>query len=109
MYCLLWLFLAAYRDKRGRDRTRQLIAYGAVLAMTMWLFHMADSMTSMSCFLMAGSFLAVMSLVKVARKPAVVHLMVAVIVGVSFCPVPAYWRGCCPSENGKEPNAYGSD
>ena len=81
---VLWLLLAAYRDKRDRDRTRQLFAYGAVLAMTMWLFHMADSMTSLSCFLMAGSLLAAMTLFRVARKPAVVHLMVAVIVGVSF-------------------------
>ena len=73
-----------YLDKKNRVRTRRLIAQGAILAMVFWLFHQADSMTSFSCFIMGSVVIAVMSLFKIARKPAIVHLLVAVLVGVSF-------------------------
>jgi len=79
-----WLFIAAYRDKARRMRTRQLVAYGAVLAMVIWLFRQANSMTSLSCFMMGGCLLAAVSFVKAARKPAVVHLMAAVLVALPF-------------------------
>ncbi len=79
-----WLLLAAYRDKTTRGRARQLIAYGTVMAMLMWLFHMANSMTSLSCFLMAAGMLAATSFFRFARKPAILNLMIAAMVGVSF-------------------------
>lgn len=80
----LWQFLAAYRDKKSGDRTRRLIAHGAVLAMVFWLFKAADSMTSLSCFIMGGVVIAVTSFVKIARRPAIVHLLVAAVVGTAF-------------------------
>ena len=79
----LWRFLAAYRDQASSRRTRQMIAHGAILAMVLWLFWMANSMTSLSCFILAGSLIAVTSLVRPAPKPAVVHLLVAGLVVVS--------------------------
>jgi exopolysaccharide production protein ExoQ len=79
-----WLFIAAYRDRARRMRTRQLVAYGTVLAMVVWLFRMANSMTSLTCFIMGGCLLAAVSFVRTARKPAVVHLMVAAAVVLPF-------------------------
>jgi exopolysaccharide production protein ExoQ len=81
---VLWQFLEAYRDSKGRDRTRRLIAYGVVLAMALHLISTADSMSSLACFAMGSGLLAATILFKHARKPAVVHLMVAAVVGVSF-------------------------
>jgi O-antigen ligase len=79
----LWRLLAAYRDREGTGRTRQLIAHGAVLAMVLWLFWMANSMTSFSCFLLASGLLLATNCRAVVRKPAVVHLLVAAVLSVS--------------------------
>src|SRR6266850_1226315 len=49
----LWRFLAAYQDRGGTHRTRCLVVHGALLAMVLWLFQMAKSLTSLSCFLVA--------------------------------------------------------
>jgi exopolysaccharide production protein ExoQ len=73
-----------YLDKKNRVRTRRLIAQGTILAMVFWLFHQADSMTSFSCFIMGSTVIAAMSLSKMARKPGMVHLLVAGLVGASF-------------------------
>jgi len=80
----VWQLLEDWRDERGTERTRRLIAYGAVLAMLSWLFVLADSKTSVSCFVMAAGLLALTHWVRSTRKTAVIHLAVAAIVGISF-------------------------
>jgi len=80
----LWRFLTTYKEEKSRLRTRRLICYGILLASTFWLFHLADSMTSMSCFFMGAALMLVINLSKRARKPAIVHLMVAGIVGAAI-------------------------
>jgi exopolysaccharide production protein ExoQ len=80
----LWCFLAACQSQKGRKRTRRLIAHVVILAMVSWLFWMANSMTSLVCFIMAGAVMAVMTRVRLARKPAVVHILVATVVLVTI-------------------------
>lgn len=80
----LWRFLAAYRSRKSTARNRQLLAHGALLAMVLWLFAIANSMTSLSCFLLAGGLIAAMNLSGLARRPAVVHLLVVGVVLISF-------------------------
>jgi exopolysaccharide production protein ExoQ len=80
----LWRFLNALRNPQHSARNRQLLAFAACLAMVFWLFWMAHSMTSLSCFLLAGSLLIVTSFRTVARRPWVVHLMVFAIFSVSI-------------------------
>jgi exopolysaccharide production protein ExoQ len=80
----VWCFLAAHRDQKSKERTRRLIAHGTVVAMVIWLLWMANSMTSLSCFIMAGGLIAMTSLVRWARKPKVVHFFVAAVVCVCF-------------------------
>ena len=78
----LWYLLEALR---GGDRGRPagpLIANGAILAMALWLFWMAQSATSFGCFLIGGGLMAVTSLCTVARKPAVVRLLVGAVLFV---------------------------
>jgi exopolysaccharide production protein ExoQ len=79
-----WRFLAAYQARKAKQRTRQLIAHGVLLLMVFWLLFSANSMTSLACFLLAGSLLAATRLRVVARRPSAVHFLVATVVLVSF-------------------------
>ena len=49
-----------------------------------WLFWMANSMTSISCFIMTSFVIAMTRLCRFARKPVVTHLLVASVVIASF-------------------------
>ena len=77
-----WRFLAAYHG-RGKGRTGHLIAHGVILAMVIWLFWMANSMSSLACFLLASTLLLATNSRLVARRPVVVHLLIAAVVCVS--------------------------
>lgn len=83
MICLLcglgsvWRLLALYRSGDDRCRNRQLIAHGAILVMVLWLFNMANSMTSLSCFILASGLLVAIKFSAIARRPKGVHLLVA--------------------------------
>jgi exopolysaccharide production protein ExoQ len=79
----VWRFLDAYQRQEDTSRTRQMIAHGTVLAMVLWLFWMANSVTSFSCFWLGSAVLAVTRFRGVVRRPAVVHLFVAAIVAGS--------------------------
>ncbi|MGB9234315.1 MAG: O-antigen ligase family protein [Terriglobales bacterium] len=79
----VWRILIALRLGRGRVRDKQLLAHGTCLAMVFWLFWMANSMTSLSCFVMASALMAVSSLRLVARRSWIVHAMVAAMLLVS--------------------------
>ena len=63
----LWRWLAAFRCDEGTPAAGPLIAHGAVLAMILWLFWKADSATSVACFLLGGSLLAIAS-VRTSRE-----------------------------------------
>jgi O-antigen ligase len=90
MTCLIyglgvwWELLAIYQEKKGRERTHRLIAHGTVLLMILYIFSIADSMTSLSCFIIGSGLIGATSLFKMARKPVMLHLAVATAVGVSF-------------------------
>lgn len=81
---VLYEVFSLYLHKKNRARTRRLIAQGTILAMVLWLFSRADSMSSFSCFIMGGIVIAVTSMTRIARKPTIVHLLVAALVSVSF-------------------------
>jgi exopolysaccharide production protein ExoQ len=62
---------------------RTLLALGVVFAMILWLFSLADSATSVACFIVGAALITVLGLSRRAR-PARVHLIVAVIVGIAI-------------------------
>jgi len=79
----MWRFLATYRDRKSEGRTRKLFALGVILSMVLWLFWIANSMTSLGSFLMASTlFLAANSRVAI-RRPAVVHALTVVMLVIS--------------------------
>ncbi len=83
----LWRILQELTATNGTRKTKPMIAHGVILTMTFWLLWKADSATSLSCFVMGGGIMAVTSLSNVARKTAVVHLLVAFMLFVSFSAV----------------------
>jgi O-antigen ligase len=79
----LWRFLAVYRDRAVARRKKLLVAHGTVLVMVAWLLYMCNSMTSISCFVMASGLLVLASRPTIARRMLVVHLLVAAMIGIS--------------------------
>lgn len=76
----LWRFLETLMGEVPMRKAGALIAHGVVLAMTLWLFWMADSATSLACFLMAGGLMIYASLPGIAAKPSAMHFLLGTIV-----------------------------
>ncbi|HKV82885.1 MAG TPA: O-antigen ligase family protein [Candidatus Sulfotelmatobacter sp.] len=72
----VWRFTELLREKDDPHRRRRLIAQAALLLVTLWLFSKADSMTSLSCFLVASALIVATNL-RLARRRVMVHLLVA--------------------------------
>ena len=77
-----WYLLEALRGGERARAAGPLIAQGAILAMALWLFSMANSATSLGCFLIGGTLVAVTRIWALALKPAVVHLLVGTVLFV---------------------------
>ena len=74
-----WCLLDVIRAKERPRATGSLIAQGAILALSLWLFRMAHSATSFSCFAIGVGVLMLGRLRSLNRKPALVNLIIAVL------------------------------
>ena len=81
----LWQFVEAYRAKKAPGRRRALAVQGLILAIVLWLFHLADSSTAVSCFAV-GSCVLLMSMRMARRWPAAIHALVAVLACLALVP-----------------------
>ncbi|MBZ5670786.1 MAG: O-antigen ligase family protein [Acidobacteriia bacterium] len=77
-----WCFLSAYRDREGARRNQRLLAHAIVLLTVPWLLWVADSVTSFVCFLLGGVLMVTAGYRGLARRPAVLHLLVTATVTV---------------------------
>jgi exopolysaccharide production protein ExoQ len=90
MVCLVfgigcvWRFLEAFRNEDGSRRKGSLIAHGAVVAMVLWLFRMANSMTSLACFVLGSGVILATGFPRVTRKRATLHFLVVAVLSVAF-------------------------
>jgi exopolysaccharide production protein ExoQ len=90
MVCMVFGLGSAWRffqelQSGGRSNGKgPLIAHGVILAMALWLFWMANSMTSLACFGMAGVLLAATSIPRLARKPWLVHLLAIAMLSLTL-------------------------
>src|SRR5438105_1626656 len=75
----LWRVLEALHNAERPRVAGPLIAHGALLAMALWLFYMADSATSLACFLVGGGLIVVTSRPGLVRNPAAVHFLVGAV------------------------------
>jgi O-antigen ligase len=79
----MWRFLHMQRAEDGSRKKGQLLAEAALLAMVFWLLHLANSATSLSCFLMAGTLILLTSRGWFRQIPWLIHSLVFAMVAVS--------------------------
>jgi O-antigen ligase len=81
---LLWRFLLAYRDREDVRRKKRMMVYGVVIAMLIWLFVQANSVTAQSCLILGSAFLF-LSVTRFIRKERWrSYLLVAALVMAPF-------------------------
>ncbi len=90
MICLIlalgaeWRLMGEFQGRHGNHKTGPRIAQITLFAMALWLLWIANSVTSLSCFLMASGLIVVTRRPGVARNRAVIHLLVVVLVVVAL-------------------------
>jgi exopolysaccharide production protein ExoQ len=85
MVCLIlgitaWCRVLEAWQGPNQQKKKNLMVHGGIFAATMWLLMMSDSKTSLACFVLPAVVVTAHALVPVARKRAVVHLMVISVV-----------------------------
>jgi len=103
----VWRIFDLLGSKDASHRRRHLIAHGALLVIVTWLLVIAHSGTSLSCFVFGSILIAGTSLRAVNQKRAVVHLLVATIVSISFFALFIDARGGLIETLGKDPTLTG--
>jgi len=81
----LWRFLHEFRREKAERKRGPLLAHGVIVAMTIWLFWMANSITSLACFILASGLIVATSSPWVARRRMLVHVLVASVLCFCFC------------------------
>ena len=80
----LWAFIGAYRDRTTSHRVRHLAAHGIIVAVAIWLFITSNSMTALSCFVMAGTVMVMTMWRYFIKRPLAVHAIVGGCVFLSL-------------------------
>jgi O-antigen ligase len=80
----LWCFVRTWSDRKATRRKQHLFAQGLILGMAVWIFRIADSMTSLSCFILAGFVMVMANQRWIARRTALVHMMVAGVITIAL-------------------------
>jgi len=80
----LWRFLGAYQDRGNARRSQWLVAHGAIVTMVLWLLWRCNSVTSVSCFLMAGALMIFVSWRSFTLKSSTIHCLVAAMLGLAL-------------------------
>jgi len=78
----LWSCLGAIEDRRMTHRTRHLLAHAATVGLAIWLIVRADSMTSLSCVLLASAVMVLVSRRWIYRRPVSVHFTLGAAIGL---------------------------
>lgn len=71
----VWCAINAWKNREGLRHIQPLIAYGVTLGIALWLFNIADSMTSFSTFLLALPLLLFSNAQSSRRRPAMIHIL----------------------------------
>jgi len=89
MICMLfgvasvWRLLGALQSK-DRNRWRVMMAHAGLLFFVGYLFYMANSVTSLSCLMLASGILLFAHTKTLLRKPGLIHLLMLGMVAISF-------------------------
>ena len=100
-----WRVLLAYRYRKESPKTRVLIANSTIVLMMLWLLHMANSVTSMSSFMVAGCLLVMTMLTHLGKRSFVIHTFVASVILVSLLAM--FGGGAIVESLGRDPTLTG--
>ncbi len=103
----VWSFLGAWKEPKMASRVRQMVAHGAIIGTAVWLFITADSMTSLSCFLMAGAVMFLTTQRWFRKRTSLVHITIAGLVALSLCALFADTGGSMVSTLGRNSTLTG--
>jgi exopolysaccharide production protein ExoQ len=91
MTCLIcglgsvWCAASTWIERRGKDRLRHIAPHVIIATMAVWLFFLADSKTSLSCYGFGAVLILVTTLTRAPRRaPALVHLLAAGAIALSL-------------------------
>jgi exopolysaccharide production protein ExoQ len=103
----VWRLLHGLRVRQRSSRNRVLIVHGAMLAMVLWLFYYANSMTSLACFALGSVLIVATGFPLLSRKPAVLHLLVLAILAVTSLALLPELGGSLVKTMGRDPTLTG--
>jgi exopolysaccharide production protein ExoQ len=81
----LWSFMGAWQDRTIPNRTRHLVAHGLLLVIAVWLFNIANSMTSLVTVVMTGTLICLTLQKRVATRIRVANLLMVGVIALSVC------------------------
>lgn len=90
MLCLIfglgsvWRLICLCQSHAEKHKVRRMLPHVIVVAMVFWLFWMANSMTSLACFVMASGVMVAVSFRTISRRALVVHGLTAAVISLSF-------------------------
>jgi exopolysaccharide production protein ExoQ len=79
----VWRIVQGLRGSASRHSSRSLIAHGTLVAMALFLMLTANTMTALSCFLIATALIIATSVTTLRRKSWLVHILVLGFVSMS--------------------------
>ena len=103
----VWRFLRAYSSDLGKERRRHLIAHSVLILTAVWLLMEANSMTSLSCFVAGSSLMVTMKFIKLARRPLVTHMLIAVMIALPIIALFFDSGGSLVHSMGRDPTLTG--
>ena len=79
----VWNLVEALREETPSIRLQRALAHGGLVVMALFLFHMANSSTSLGCFLLGAAVVVSLAVARIERA-ATVHLVVvaSIVFGV---------------------------
>jgi O-antigen ligase len=80
----VWSFLGISQGAESKGRTIRLAAYGSMAVMAVWCLWTSNSVTSATCFLLGSAFILATRRWSLARKPGVLHIVVASLIIVTL-------------------------
>lgn len=97
----LWRLLGVLSNRPARGRSRRLIAPGFILALTVWLSWMANSMTSLACLVLTAPLVITAQLRSARRRRFIIHGLVAAVIVVSVSAL--FWTTSMLQTIGRDP------
>jgi exopolysaccharide production protein ExoQ len=101
----LWMLLSVYRERKRPGRWRRMLAYGTIIAMSIYLLSQCNSTTSIVGFASSAGVLWLASRQPV--KPALVHFAVLAVLGLSVTALFFDPGGGLVQSLGKDPTLTG--